>query len=165
LLQDFRCGDSETGTGGQLSDGAVVRLAIACPNLIHASLDGSKRLTDASLLAFFTNCPNLCYLAITGNDKVMGELKGPALDELRENPDLGKKLVKIRITYQSVYEKRLGQAIKMLSAARKKMAIEVGEPTTGVGMSVLGWEARKRWDIRPLVVRAASINLAVGKGH
>jgi len=125
-LQDFRSGDSETGSGARLSDAAVVRLATACPNLIHASLSGSTGLTDASLLAFFINCPKLHYLSITGNDRVCGKLKGPALDELREKPDLGKDLGKMRLTDQNLFDKKLNGAIKSLSAARKKLAIEVG---------------------------------------
>jgi len=126
LLQDFRSGDSETGNGGQLTDAAVVRLATACPNLTHASLDGSKYLTDISMLAFFSNCPNLRYLAVTGNDKVPGNLKGSALDELRENPDLGKKLKKMRLTDQDIFDKKLERAVKSLSTSRKTLAIEVG---------------------------------------
>jgi hypothetical protein len=126
-LQDFRSGDSETGSGYRLSDAAVVRLATACPNLIHACLSGSKQLTDASLLAFLTNCPKLHYLSITGNDKVRGGLTGSALDELREKPDLGKDLVKMRLTDQNATDKKFEKALKSLSAARKKLAIEVGD--------------------------------------
>jgi hypothetical protein len=125
-LQDFRSGDSETGRGARLSNAAVVRLATACPNLIHASLAGSTRLGDASLLAFFANCPKLRYLSITGNDRVSGGLKGPALDELREKPDLGKHLEKMCLTDQCVCDKKFDKAIKDLSAARKKLPIEVG---------------------------------------
>jgi hypothetical protein len=126
-LQDFRSGDSETGSGYRLSDAAVVRLAIACPNLIHVCLSGSKQLTDASLLAFLANCPKLHYLSITGNDKGRGRLEGPALDELREKPDLGKDLVKMRLTDQNATDKKFEKALKSLSAARKKLAIEVGD--------------------------------------
>jgi len=126
LLQDFRSGDNETGSGGQLTDAAVIRLATAYPNLIHASLDGSKYLIDISLLAFFNNCPNLRYLVVTGNDKVPGKLKGPALDELREKPDLGRKLENIRLTDQDILDKKLERAIKSLSTSRKILAIEVG---------------------------------------
>lgn len=108
-LQDIRSGDSETGKGGSLSDTTVVQLAAACPELMHASLDGSTRLTDASLIAFFTNCPSLRYLAITGNDKVSGSVKGTALDRMRDNPELGKKLEKIRLTDQDEFDKKLIQ--------------------------------------------------------
>lgn len=126
LLQDFCLGNSKTGKGGRLNDTAVAQLATACPNLIHASLNSSKHLTDASFLAFFINCPNLCYLSITGNDRVSGELKGPALDELQEKPDLGKKLEKMCFTDQNVIDKKLEKAIRSLSAARKNLVIEVG---------------------------------------
>lgn len=79
------------------------------------------------MLAFFINCPKLHYFSITGNDRVSGRLKGPALDELREKSDLVKNLKKMRLTDQNeVFDKKLKGAIKSLSAARKKLAIEVG---------------------------------------
>ena len=69
-----------------MSDSAVIRFAKACPNLIHVKLDGGIHLTDESLLALFTNCPNLRYIQFSGNDKVAGNLRGAALDVVRERP-------------------------------------------------------------------------------
>jgi hypothetical protein len=125
-LLDFRAGDAETGEGAQMSDTAVIRFARACANLVHVSLDGATHLTDGSLLAFFTNCPNLRYIHFSGNDKVAGGLRGTALDVLREKPDVGKKLVKLRLTDQREVDKTFEKAVKALSAARKGLAIEIG---------------------------------------
>ena len=125
-LLDFRAGDAETGNGASMSDAAVIQFAKACPNLIHVGLDGGIRLTDKSLLALFTNCPNLRYIQFSGNDKIEGKLKGTALDLLREKPELGKKLVKLRLTDQAQWEKTFKTAVKALSTARKRLAIEVG---------------------------------------
>ncbi|KAJ9653322.1 hypothetical protein H2201_009154 [Coniosporium apollinis] len=125
-LLDFRAGDAETGNGTRMSDAAVNRFAKACPNLVHVSLDGAIHLTDESLLAFFTNCPNLRYIQFSGNDKVAGKLRGSALDALREKPDVGKKLAKLRLTDQVEFDKTFKAAVKALSAARKRLAIEIG---------------------------------------
>jgi hypothetical protein len=109
-LRDFRAGDSDTGQGDQLQHAL---------NITSASLDGSKHLTGAFFLAFFTNSPNSRPISITGNDRVRGELKGLALDELQEKSDLGRKLEEMRLTNQTVIDKKLEIAIKNLSAARK----------------------------------------------
>lgn len=77
MLQDFRSGDSETSSGGQLTDAAVVRLTTAYPNLIYASVAGTTHLSDVFLLAFFRNCLNLLYLEITGDDKLRESSKDP----------------------------------------------------------------------------------------
>lgn len=109
-----------------MSDVAVICFAKACPNLIHVSLDGATRLTDDSLLAFFTNCPSLRYIQLSGNDKVAGKLKGTALDVLRETPSIGEELVKLRLTDQVEFNKTFDTSVKALSAARKKLPIEIG---------------------------------------
>src|SRR5436305_13975379 len=102
----------QPGKGGQISDVAIVRLAAACPNLIHVSLDGSKYLTDASLIAFFTNYPNLRYVAITGNDKVCGHIKGTARDGLRRSQSWGRcwkrYVLRIRMNMIRSSRERLG---------------------------------------------------------
>ena len=109
-----------------MSDAQIIRLAEACPNLIHIKLDGARNLTDTSLSAIFASCPNVRYVQFSGNDKAAGGLKGTALDTLRENPDTGKMLVKLRLTDQPEFEKKLDAAVKALSVARKKLAIEFG---------------------------------------
>ncbi|CAD6577566.1 MAG: hypothetical protein ASARMPREDX12_008398 [Alectoria sarmentosa] len=105
----------------------MCRLAAACPDLIHVSLEASKRLTDSSLLALVTKCPDLQYIEISGNDKVSGDVEGPALEELREDASLGKKLQKLRLTDQRLHAEKFSKMFKSLSAKRKKLAIEVGE--------------------------------------
>jgi hypothetical protein len=109
-----------------MSDSAVIRFAKACPNLIHVKLDGGIHLTDESLLALFTNCPNLRYIQFSGNDKVAGNLRGAALDVVRERPDLAKELIKLRLTDQAEFDKIFKTAVKALSATRKRLAIEIG---------------------------------------
>lgn len=125
-LQEFDSGDSETGKGFLLSDAAVARFTLACPKLIHVSFAGSRFLTDDSLLAIVENCPGTRYLSITGNDKCDGQISGASLDTLRKSSELGKGLVKLRLTDQKVCDTRLDKAYKALSMARKKLAIEVG---------------------------------------
>ncbi|KAL0253238.1 hypothetical protein SLS55_010210 [Diplodia seriata] len=125
-LLDFRAGDAEEGTGGRLSDAAVIRFAKACPNLVHVKFDGATKLTDDALLALFTNCPSLRYICFAGNDKASGSLEGSALDVLRETRTMGKELVKLRLTDHGCINKTLDAAVKALSKSRKKLPIEIG---------------------------------------
>jgi hypothetical protein len=125
-LLDFRAGDAETGKGSGISHAVVTRFAEACPNIVHISLDGATNLTDESLLAILTNCPNLRYVQFSGNDKVHGRLRGPALDALRNRPEIGKHLIKMRLTDQREFDKQFDAAVRSLSAARRSLAIEVG---------------------------------------
>lgn len=125
-MLDFRAGDAETGTGASLSDSLIVRFAQACPNLVHVELDGTKHLTGESFIALVTNCPNLRYVQISGNDRVNGNLEAAALDALRNKPEIGKRLVKLRLTDQTNYDEKFDAALKALSAARKSLPIEVG---------------------------------------
>ena len=125
-LRDFRAGDAETGKGANLSDAVIDRLARACPNLVHVGLDGATQLTDMSLLSLFTNCKNLRYVQVSGKDQVAGRLRGTALDLLRDNPTMGARVVKLRFTDQSDFDKVFKTAVKTLSLARKRLAIEVG---------------------------------------
>lgn len=141
-LQYFESGNDDTGKGYKLNDAAVIRLASAAPNLVHVSLSGSTGLTDASLLALLNHCPQVRYIAITGNDRVTGKIKGPALNTLRERPELGKTLDTLCLTDQS-YE--CNTAVKKLSAARKKLAIEVGCTGEGGG-GVSTWLGGKEKD-------------------
>ena len=56
----------------------------------------------------------------------MGKLRGSALDALKEQPDMGKKLVKLRLTDQPEFDKPFKLAVNALSAARKTLATEIG---------------------------------------
>lgn len=56
-LQDIQSGDGETGKGGSLSDTAVVQLAAACPELMHASLGGSNTPDRCISHHFFHQLP------------------------------------------------------------------------------------------------------------
>ncbi|KAL8828546.1 MAG: hypothetical protein Q9170_006557 [Blastenia crenularia] len=125
-LQHLESGDEDTGKGSRISDEAVSRLAEAAPNLIYVSLPGAKGLTDASLGAFFTHCPHIRYTSINGNDKISGEIKGTALDMLRERLELGKALDTLRLIDQSPYNQNFDKAVKKLSMARKNLAIQIG---------------------------------------
>ena len=53
-------------------------------------------------------------------------MKGTALSVLREKPNMGKKLVKLRLTDQNESDKKFKASVKALSAARKGLAIEIG---------------------------------------
>ncbi|PHH77851.1 hypothetical protein CDD80_121 [Ophiocordyceps camponoti-rufipedis] len=120
-LQHFTAGCSDTGNGHLLTDAAVIRLAHACPNLIHLSLDSATQLTDESLLAFLTNCPNLQYVQIAGNNKQDGSIKGPALHHLITTPSSAPNLRQLVITDQPSQKET-----KRLSQTRKNLKIEVG---------------------------------------
>ncbi|KAI4276471.1 MAG: hypothetical protein L6R38_005661 [Xanthoria sp. 2 TBL-2021] len=122
-IQHLESRDSDTGRGKKITDQAVTKDAAA---LLHVSLSAATRLSDDSLLAFFTHCPDLRYISIDGNDRVSGSVKGPALDALREQPNLGKKLDTVRLADQPEYNQKFNTAIKKVSAARKKLVIQVG---------------------------------------
>ena len=125
-ILNLRLGDAETGNGAGVSDVSIIRLVKLCPNLTHVKLDGATNLTDATLLAIFVHCPRLRYVQLSGNDKVTGQLNGTALDTLRENPDMGKNLAKLRLTDQDDLRTDFEKALRTLSVTRKKLAIEVG---------------------------------------
>lgn len=105
-ILEFGLGDAEKGSGCNISDAIITRLAESCPNLVHVHLDGTRDLTDLSLLALFNNCPRLRYVQFSANDNTSGGLKGTALDALREDPKMGKDLVKLRLTDQDEFEKK-----------------------------------------------------------
>lgn len=144
-LEAIELGDSETGKGSRLRDDAVTRLARACPSLNHVSLTGTRSLTDESLSAIFNNCPHIRYLSITGNDRCPGDIDGVSLEALAENSALVPALVKLRLTDQKIYDKRLDKAYKLLSSARKRLAIEVGN-THERGGFVTTWLGGKQRD-------------------
>jgi hypothetical protein len=121
-----------------MSDAVVIRFAEACPNLVHINLDGAINLTDESLVAILINCPNLRYVQFSGNDKVHGRLTGPALDALRNRPEMGKHLIKMRLTDQQKFDKQFEAALRRLSAARRSLVIEVGS-TCGKDGDVNTW--------------------------
>lgn len=123
---------------GRLTDASITRLAEACPNLVHASLEASTGLTDSSLLALVRKCPNLQYIKISGNEKVAGGVKGPALEPIGEDASLGTKLQKLRLTDQCTYRKEFSKILKGFSTKRKKLAIEVGD-TAERGGGVNTW--------------------------
>lgn len=95
-----------------------------------------------SLLLLFTNYKNLRYVQVSGNDKVAGRLRGTALDLLRDNPTIGAKVIKLRFTDQSDFDKVFKTAIKALSLARKRLIIEVGNTHERHG-GVYTWLSRK----------------------
>ncbi|KAL7815656.1 hypothetical protein V8C26DRAFT_402304 [Trichoderma gracile] len=125
-LRIFSAGDAETGQGREVTDAAIDRLAKACPNLIHVSLDGAVQLTDKSLLSLFTNCPNLVFVQVSGNDNSPGRVNGTALRKLKDSPTLAPKLIELKLSDQCEIDERLEAAMKALSAARKDLLIQAG---------------------------------------
>lgn len=87
-------------------------------------MDSARDLTDAALSAICRNCPNIEYISIVGNDKCKGHISGTALDELKADKKLGKKLRVLSLVDQSSC---LDKAVKALSKARKKLEISVGD--------------------------------------
>ncbi|KAI4263202.1 MAG: hypothetical protein L6R42_001642 [Xanthoria sp. 1 TBL-2021] len=144
-IQHLESGDSDTGRGNKITDQAVTKLAAALPNLLRVSLSGATRLSDKSLLVFFTHCPDLRHISIGGNDRVSGSVKGPALNALREQPNLSKKPDTLRLANQPEYNQKFNTAIKKVSAARKKLAIQVGCTGRG-GLGVNTYIAGKMKD-------------------
>ncbi|KAH0499650.1 hypothetical protein TgHK011_006827 [Trichoderma gracile] len=123
-LRSFSAGDAETGQGRELTDAAIVRLAQACPNLVHVSLDGAVQLTDKSLLSLFTNCPNLVFVQVSGDDNSPGRVKGTALRKLKDSPAMAPKLIELKLSDQCEIDERLEAAMKALSAARRDLLIQ-----------------------------------------
>jgi hypothetical protein len=144
-LEVIELGDSETGKGSRVRDGAVIQLAKACPGLVHMSLAGTRFLTDASLSAIFDNCPHIRYLSITGNDRCTEDINGVSLEALAKNSALVPALGKLRLTDQETCNQTLDKACKSLSSARKRLAIEVGN-THERGGHVTTWLGGKQID-------------------
>lgn len=126
-----------------MSDALIIRLAETYSNIVHISLDGAKSLTDESFIAIVMNCSNLRYVQFSGNDKNTGKLTEAALDTLRSRPEIGKHLVKLRLTDQTRFDKKFDAAVKALSVARKSLAIEV-ECTSERDGDVNTWLGGKR---------------------
>lgn len=123
MLEEFSCGDADTGFGSQLSDAAVIRLAAACPNLQQVLLTSAVALTDAALLAFLTYCPNIHTLSITGNGKQQGQIGPSALMELKKKKKtLAKHLRKLDLIDQP----QTGRTLQSTSRARQLLIITAG---------------------------------------
>lgn len=125
-LRELTCGNSNNGYGSSLSDAAVIRLASACPNLIHVTLESSIDLTDRAMLSLVNYCPQLQCLTMSGHDKGKGHLKGSVLDDLRQHPCLGKNLKQLYLADQG-HGVGFERAAKNLSAARKTCRIQTGD--------------------------------------
>ena len=101
-----------------------------------------KFTSQTSLVVFFINFPNLHYIQVSRNDKVAGNLKGTALSILRDKPDPGNKLIKLRLTDRVQFDKAFSPAVQGLSVARKKLAIEISNTHERHG-NVNTWLSRK----------------------
>ncbi|KAG6047947.1 hypothetical protein E4U17_007321 [Claviceps sp. LM77 group G4] len=82
----------------EVTNEALIRLITLCPKLRSIQLQGTSGLSDITLETIFRCCPNISFVEITthsrnGNNQV----KGSALDKLRENPSWGTKLKKLRL--------------------------------------------------------------------
>lgn len=134
LAASLKCltlGDSDTGYGAHISDNGVTALANACPNLVAVRLEAATRITDNALIALCSACPLLESLHISGNDKVHGNIRGPGLVFLEDNPAVAPNLKDLVLQGQDRGGK-LAKAIKQLSKTRKTLAITTGE-TLGDG--------------------------------
>ncbi|OCT45699.1 hypothetical protein CLCR_11233 [Cladophialophora carrionii] len=128
-LEAFSC--DKHAQGHDLTDAAITRLAMACPNLQTVKLTSTTKLTDESVLAFLTLCPGLHTLSIVGNYPTKGNITGKlAFAELRQNKALGKHLHTLKVVDQRVDEDdamRLSRARKNLVVWRRYVIFHAGE--------------------------------------
>ncbi|EXJ60914.1 hypothetical protein A1O7_05067 [Cladophialophora yegresii CBS 114405] len=117
-LETFSC--HKHAQGHDVSDAAITRLAMACPNLQTVNLMSTTRLTDESVLAFLKHCPGLRTLTIVGNHPTKGNVTGKlAFAELTRNKNLGKNLQTLKLVDQRVGRDDMTR----LSRARKDLVV------------------------------------------
>ncbi|ETI24227.1 hypothetical protein G647_03596 [Cladophialophora carrionii CBS 160.54] len=131
-LEAFSC--DKHVQGHDLTDAAITRLAMACPNLQTAKLTSTTKLTDESVLAFLTHCPGLRTLSIIGNYPTKGNITGKlAFADLKQNKALGRNLHTLKLVDQ-----RVGQDdVMRLSRARKNLVVWEGYVVGHAGEVVL----------------------------
>ncbi|KAG6090815.1 hypothetical protein E4U30_007917 [Claviceps sp. LM220 group G6] len=85
----------------EVTDEALIRLITLCPKLRSIQLQGTSGLSDITLETIFRCCPNISFVEITTYSRNRfnrnNQVKGSALDKLRENPSWGTKLKKLRL--------------------------------------------------------------------
>lgn len=88
--------------------------------------------TDTALRAFITACPDLQYIEISGSEQEQGNVHGRVLDDLREEPLLGRNLKQICVLDQRYYNHTFRRAAMKLARARETLSIQAGMTTGGV---------------------------------
>lgn len=129
-LMGVHCGNTDNGYGGSLTDEAIIRLSLACPNLKDVTFEAATGLGDEALLALVNKCPNIKSIRITGHDKRTGRITSAALKTIQQNKKVGFELVHLDLMDQGVD----GKACKALSNARKSLAVLEGR-TDGDGIA------------------------------
>lgn len=81
----------------------------------------APHISQTNCCSLLKNGANLRHVQISCNDRAAGSLCGTALDTLRENPSMGEKLAKLRLTDEPEFDKKFTTAVKALSAARRKL--------------------------------------------
>ncbi|KAG6050445.1 hypothetical protein E4U39_004094 [Claviceps sp. Clav50 group G5] len=112
----------------EVTDEALIRLVTLCPKLRSIQLQGTSGLSDITLETIFRCCPNISFVEITtysrnGNNQV----KGSALDKLRENPSWGTKLKKLRLPGAVGYDGRdpFTRAVRALTKERVNLLVQL----------------------------------------
>ncbi|CAG8955401.1 hypothetical protein HYFRA_00010265, partial [Hymenoscyphus fraxineus] len=154
-LINFKCGNSDNGKGGSISDDAVIRLSSACPNLRHVFLEAATQLTDATMMALTTNCKEIIYIGIPGHDRGSGKITEEALKSLQKDKKRGTRLKYLNLIEQRDRSK-FAKACKALTRTRSILAIDEGR-TEGDGIaasfvaSMTGGEDTSTWFGRKMV--------------
>ncbi|KAG6096910.1 hypothetical protein E4U31_005278 [Claviceps sp. LM219 group G6] len=100
VLKEDVCYDAKN-SAEEVTDEALIRLITLCPKLRSIQLQGTSGLSDITLETIFRCCPNISFVEITTYSRNRfnrnNQVKGSALDKLRENPSWGTKLKKLRL--------------------------------------------------------------------
>ena len=121
-LQSFHVGDSETGNGGHLTEGAVQAFLCQAQKLRMLTLDACNALTDATLIKALESCPRLESVRVTGHDKSNGRVRGAVLTALRKRKTLARNLKELVLIDQDIKDKDALSTTKV----RRELAIVLG---------------------------------------
>ncbi|KAG5954983.1 hypothetical protein E4U57_003817 [Claviceps arundinis] len=116
-----------------VTDEALIRLITLCPKLRSIQLQGTSGLGDITLETIFRCCPNISFVEITTHSRNRrpnrnNQVKGSALDKLRENPSWGTKLKKLRLPGGLVGCDRrdpLTRAVRALTKERVNLLVQL----------------------------------------
>lgn len=108
-----------TNSCKDLTDGDVIRIARACPNLKTFSLPGASGLTEKSILGMCEHCPELTSLHISEGINGRATGQDEVFRALTEHPELAPNLKVLRMADNTKNKK----ALRVLSKARPKLGI------------------------------------------
>ncbi|KAG6230145.1 hypothetical protein E4U34_001290 [Claviceps purpurea] len=114
----------------EVTDEALIRLITLCPKLRSIQLQGTSGLSDITLETIFRCCPNISFVEITTHSRRgNNQMKGSALDKLRENPSWGTKLKKLLLPSPAGYDGRdpFTRAVRALTKERVNLLVQLVE--------------------------------------